>query len=100
MSGRKDMNTKIIESEFYKIEGEDYSGLLPDGVISCTVRYERGRQKRVPISVDFDPHFVERKDETEEDTMTRYEEARRRVNPARTEREVRDIAFLLENSLQ
>jgi hypothetical protein len=93
------MITRKLEKVYYQIIGKDESGLIPEGAKGCIVGYEVSHKGRFSIYVKFDP-AVELSEETWEQDNKRYKEEGERLNPVRTEQEIRKIAAFLESRLE
>jgi hypothetical protein len=93
------MITKKLEKVHYKIYGKDELGLIPEGVIECEVGYEVSGRGKNPIYVIFEPFVDFSNAKTFVEDLKEYHQEKEKLNPKRTEKEIREIASLLENRL-
>ena len=93
------MITKKLEKVHYKIFGKDESGLIPEEVMECEVGYEVSGRGKNPIYIIFEPFADFSHTETFVEDLKKYHQEKERLNPKRTEKEIKDIASLLQSRL-
>ena len=93
------MITRKLEKIHYKIFGKDESGLIQKEVMECEVGYEISGRGKNPIYIIFEPFTDFSNTETLVEDLKEYNQKKERLNPKRTEKEIKEIANLLESGL-